>query len=91
MKPLFYKGQIVTCVDSTGDGFDDGTPWPLIEGKKYTISNPEYRNGIKSSCCGVELFNVVGVFDQTRFVPLEDDNKLEDEIKSALNERLLIQ
>lgn len=89
-QPLFYKGQIVTCVDSNG-AFDDGSRWPLIEGKNYTIDNPDYKNvDIKDNVCAVTLFNVVGVFDQTRFVPLEFDRQADTEIFEALKGQKII-
>lgn len=88
MKPLFYKGQIVTCIDSSttnGRGFDEDVNWPLIEGKNYTIENPDYKsNEIKDDVCAVTLFNVWGVFDQERFIPLEADRQADEEIHQAL-------
>ena len=82
MEHLFSIGDKIVCVDSTGTA----RPY-LIEGKVYTVIGLK-----KCEFCPINMVNVgVGSFDncwhENRFVPLEADSQLEEEIHNALKGR----
>lgn len=88
-KPLFYQGQRVVFV-----GVPHGVECPnkieLIEGKSYYIVNPnyptQYTDRVFIALSGLNEF----CYLQTGFIPYDEDQALEDEIKTALNEGLKI-
>lgn len=89
-QPLFYSGQLVICIDSNGE-FDDGSKWDLVEGKSYTVCNPDFKSSLLlPNIVAIKLTGARGVYDQLRFIPASDDQALEDEIKSALNEDIKV-
>jgi len=93
MKSLFSVGDTVVCVDSKKQ--------PLIEGKTYTIKGISVCKcgrvrvdvGDESDphdCAG--CYGNIGtcIYYQTRFVPLDTDHALENEIHEALKGQKII-
>jgi len=72
---LFFKGQYVRCIDSSGT-FADGTPLKLIEGKRYQVKAVRIIEGNVL----VELFMLNGLFMADRFMSEQEYNELENEI-----------
>lgn len=79
MKALFNINQRVVCVDSSGE-FDDNSPLDLIEGKTYTVARYYQRDIV----FGVMMVGCKGAYDQNRFVPIQVDHQLEEQIHEAM-------
>lgn len=84
-KPMFYQGQRVVCVDGGEPVGTCGTPNPIIEGKSYYISDPCRKETTKAIYVSLSGFNPNYAWRQDCFVPYDEDQKLEDEIREALN------
>lgn len=87
LKPMFFKGQKVICVNSKGT-FRSGKRNPLIEGKSYVIEDADtYHPDAKESEVIVLLQGVDAAFRQTNFISEAVDFRLEDEINKILHKR----
>jgi len=102
MNILFSLGQKVVCVDAGYAGNPFGKPELLIEGKTYTIHG--INKCPKCGCIGVNVgitqrddtICKCGVresgcwYNQFRFVAIDTDRALDEEIHNALKETLKI-
>lgn len=88
MNALFEIGQKVVCVDSSGQS-------RITEGKTYTVKNAHCCKcgfvridvGVASNddeCLHCDNKTGACIYFQTRFVPLDADHQLEEEIHEAL-------
>lgn len=85
-QPLFYKGQKIVCVDSSGRSWK-GTDTGIIEGKTYVVSN-NWKLHFATSTYGIMVVGIDDcIFRQTRFVPLDTNHQLEEEIFESLKGR----
>lgn len=100
MESLFSVGQKIVCVDSV---YNCGFKSPLIEGKTYTVlaifscvcgavdldvgtRNPS--DHLRCSC-GHITENNRWLHNEMRFVPLDTNSQLEEEIHQAMKGNLI--
>ncbi len=102
MKALFEIGQRVCCVDSGNCGNPNGKSQLLIEGKCYTVKGINQcicgsigidvgltNSDDRTICLCSHIEN--GIWhNQYRFIPLQTDGELEDQIRESLNEHLRV-
>lgn len=87
MKPLFYKGQRIVCVNSNGT-FKSGRRNPLIEGKTYTVEDADvYHPEAREGDVIIYVEGIDAAFRQTNFIPQSVDWHLENEITKILHKR----
>ncbi len=83
MEPMFYQGQAVICIDAGYVYTKDKVRIPLIEGKKYYISNPKVSQD--HDTLFIKVSGISGwSFDQDQFIPEEADRATEEMIHEAL-------
>lgn len=83
LQPMFYQGQAVVCIDSDCLVDPPDQKCPLIEGKRYYVTNPDLQRDhdtIYIELAGISEWG----FDQDQFVPEEADRATEEMIHEAL-------
>lgn len=99
MESLFNIGERVVCVDSSNHcTIDNSVPPPLIEGKTYPVKANQVcscgiisidvglKSNIEISVCNCGRYTVTKQWfvNQNRFIPIDKDILMEEEIRDAL-------